>query len=40
MLDCRTKEGAENYARALARALGVRAWILDDTGYPLKPIEG
>lgn len=37
--DCSTKEEATNYARQLAHSLGVRAWLLDDTGHPLKPIE-
>jgi hypothetical protein len=39
MHNCSTREEAEAIARALARSLGVRAWILDESGQPMKPID-
>ena len=34
-----TREGAIELARAVAVAHHRPAWLLDETGYPLKPIE-
>ena len=36
---CNTRREAEEYARRLACTLGVRAWLLDETGYFLRPIR-